>query len=354
MHPSLAPGPQFIRQDLSQFFAQVDLKPIDGLRGSRLLITGGTGFVATWLAELVSYLNDVFNFGTEVFLLARNPEAFKERHPHLARQAFIYLIKRDIRDVNELPANIDWLIHAAGTPDARFHASEPVQTISTIVDGCKNVLQLLEQQQQLKMMVNISSGLVNGSQPMDVPQINEQFSGGPPSGSLNHIYVEAKRLSESLCIAYRSQNRLPISIIRPFAFIGPYQSLQSPWAINNFIESAIKKSEIQILGGGETVRSYMYGSDVAWWILNILCRSQPGDVYNVGSSESVSLRQLAQIIAELMNKSLNIRLNCGTSAHLNNSRLVPDTTSALQNLGLKITVDLKTALQRTITWNQLN
>ena len=67
-----------------------------------------------------------------------------------------------------------------------------------------------------------------------------------------------------------SELYLPIIIVRPFAFIGPFQSLDKPWAVNNFIRDAILGGPIRILGNELTTKSYMYGSDLAYFILNLL------------------------------------------------------------------------------------
>jgi dTDP-glucose 4,6-dehydratase len=163
---------------------------------------------------------------------------------------------------------------------------------------------------------------------------------------------KAKRLAETLCVAYRNQHRLPIVNARPFAFVGPYQLLDRPWAINNFIRDALQGGPIRIQGDGETVRSYMYGSDMAWWLLRILVRGAVGASYNVGSSRGVTLAQLAEMVAGGLPKRPRVLLGVSPVQRLHRSRLVPDVGLAQDTLGLKQTVDLETALRRTIWWHE--
>ncbi len=66
------------------------------------------------------------------------------------------------------------------------------------------------------------------------------------------------------------RDKLPVVTARPFAFIGPYQGLDKPWAVNNFLRDALLGVPIRILGDADTVRSYMYPSDMAFWLLAIL------------------------------------------------------------------------------------
>ena len=110
---------------------------------------------------------------------------------------------------------------------------------------------------------------------------------------------------------------------------------------------------IRILGDGKTVRSYMYPSDMAWWLLNILVRGTVGTSYNVGSPESITLQELTEKIAVLVPKSPKIRCGSSDDKLMRSSRFVPNVDLAKSSLGLKITTDLDTAIKRTILWNQL-
>jgi dTDP-glucose 4,6-dehydratase len=142
---------------------------------------------------------------------------------------------------------------------------------------------------------------------------------------------------------------MEIVTIRPFAFIGPYQSLDRPWAINNFLSDALNKGPIRILGDGSTVRSYMYPSDMVNWVLNILLRGKNGFVYNMGSTEEIKLMQLAQKIASFFSDKIDIQSNIAPVSN-KISRLIPDTSLAEKDLQLRLTVSLDEALFRSIEW----
>ena len=98
--------------------------------------------------------------------------------------------------------------------------------------------------------------------PQKEPIAEKSFEGFDPS-AFPAAYAEAKRYGESLCTLFRNQFRLPIVNVRPFSFVGPYQSLDAPWAINNFIRDVVMRQPIRIQGDGTAVRSYMYGADMA-------------------------------------------------------------------------------------------
>ena len=159
-------------------------------------------------------------------------------------------------------------------------------------------------------------------------------------------------MGETLCAVYRNQHRLPIINARPFAFIGPYQLLDRPWAINNFIRDSLLGGPIRILGDGETVRSYMYPSDMAWWLLRILVQGTSGTSYNVGSPHGVTLQELAEKIAGHFPVRPKILSRLSSDKSLRRSKFVPDVNLAKNTLDLCINVDLDSAIKRTIMWNR--
>ncbi len=322
------------------------------LKSGTLVVTGGTGFFGKWIAETVAVLNDSFAFGIECHLVARGVDTFKAMCPHLAARKDIQLVRGDVRYLGELPSSTKWLVHAAGTPDNRIHASNPVDIMSSIAEGTTNVLRLASRCADLRMVLNVSSGHVYGAQAMDAPNTTETSFGRSNCADASSAYPEAKRFAETLCAASRTQAHLPVATVRPFAFIGPYQSLETPWAINNFLRDALQGHPIRVLGNGQTVRSYMYGADMVTWVLTILVGAKSGRAYNLGSSEPVSIESVARLIAGCVSPSPDVVLGSSLQTHPNVSRFVPDTSAAKKDFGLEVTTSLENAVRRTVAWHR--
>ncbi len=322
------------------------------LRGGCLLVTGGTGFVGAWLAETAAHLNDAHDFDLRLILMARDTDRFAEAKPHLAGRPEVALLRQDVRILRDLPPDVTWIVHAGATPDNRVHHSEPVRTCDTIVGGTKAVLDAAVRLPRLDGFLNLSSGLVYGPQPAALMRVPEDgFQGFDPS-AFSAVYAESKRLAETLCFAYANQQRLRVVNARPFAFIGPYQSLDRSWAINSFLRDGMQGGPIRILGDGDTVRSYLYAADMAVWLLAILASGVNGESYNVGSPEEITLEAAAGLIASLLPAPPKITLpRFLLPRQTGHARFVPDVSRARQELGLGLKFDLPLAVKRTLAWN---
>lgn len=335
-----------VKKDCEEVIEQ-SIATLDKLKNQMLYITGGTGFVGTWLAEFVTCLNDDFNFNTELVLVARDTESFKAKVPHLALRKDIQLISTDVRNINVIPENVTYIIHAAATPDNRQHMSDPLNVMENITKGTSALLDSATYLSGLKKVLNISSGQIYGRQSGEIDKISENYVGALNCNTITSVYPEAKRYAETLCCAHWSLCKIPVVTARPFAFVGPYQGLDKPWAINNFIRDALMNNTIRIVGNGLPVRSYMYPSDMVYWLLRILIDGNPGVAYNVGSSDGITLIDVAN----------KIKLYSGTKSEIiiknmndDASIFVPDNNLCRKSFGLNMKVGIDEAIKKTISW----
>ncbi len=340
---------KMVRQDCSRVLGE---RPsgLQALEGGVLLVTGGTGFKGTWLAEMIAYLNDHHQSGIRLLLLSDRASLFAQRAPQLASRSDIRLIECDVLNLVELPEDVTWIIHAAANPDSRSHATDPLMTLRVAARGTDALLGAALRLPNLHKILHVSSGLVYGAQPAEIPAISEKFVGGLDCAAPSQAYAEGKRAAEALCAAYRTQFRLPIVTVRPFAFLGPYQLLDRPWAANAFIGDALRGGPIRIQGDGQSVRSYMYPADMALWMLTILARGAPGAVYNLGSPQGITLMELAERIVALLPEPVKIVTRMLGLNAPRPTRLVPDISLARETLGLEIATDLDTAVRLALSW----
>ena len=320
---------------------------LERLKGKTLLITGGTGFLGSWLCEMVHYMNTFHKADINLFIMARNKERFENNLSHIKDAQFIC---SDIRSNIDLPKDVNYIVHAASNPDNRFHASRPFESMTTVAEGTSAIFQSAERLSRLENIVNIGSSAVYSEVLKDGESFSEDYLGPLYGNKLSNSFLEANRYSESLCAAARNELHLPIVAIRPFTFCGAYQDIDSPWAINNFINDAIHKRPIRIHGDGKVVRSYMYGSDLAIWTLVIMLNSKDGKVYNVGSGNGYTLKEIADKVASNFEPVLSVVTNTSVVHEDNHSVLLPDVTNAEKEFGLRQVVGINKSIKRTVEW----
>jgi len=274
---------------------------LEPLRGASLFISGGTGFFGTWLLEAVLAANRERSLGCRVMVLSRDPARFTAKAPHLAIDPAVSFIEGDVRSFRFPDTRVSHVIHAATEASASLNANDPQMMFDTCVDGTRRML-LLAQQNRCQRFLFTSSGAVYGRQPPDLERVSEDFLGGPAQLDVRNAYAEGKRAAEMLCaMAARpaADVSLHVSIARCFAFVGPHLPLDAHFAIGNFIRDCVAGGPIRIGGDGTPYRSYLYAADLAEWLVTILLRGESGRAYNVGSEEAVSIRQLAERVADI-------------------------------------------------------
>jgi nucleoside-diphosphate-sugar epimerase len=338
-----------VRQDcLAACAGQPDVRA--ALARRHIAVTGGTGFLGTWIAEMVAALNDHHQLGITLDLYARDPGQWKEKYPHLAARPDIGAQRQDVRSSFEFAKSTDYVVHAAGIPDNRVHASDPLRVHQSTVEGIHNALEAAAQLGALRRFVNVSSCLVAGA-PQRPGALAESDSFPIPSGQLHTVYADAKRAAEMLAAIYRSQYRLPVCTVRPFTLAGPYQELDRPWAINNFLHDALSGHAIRIHGDGTARRSYLYGSDAAWWTLAALVHGVDGEAYNLGSGTPVSHAELVNLIGKQVSPPPRVVLNTLLVKQLKQDDLFPDISKSEQRLGVRQTCTLEQTIDKTYRWH---
>lgn len=337
-----------LRQDaLAACADQPDVRA--ALARQHIAITGGTGFLGTWIVELVAALNDEHGLGITLDLYARHTREWEQRYPHLATRQDVRTRSQDVRSSFEFAKNTHYVIHAAGIPNNRVHASDPLRVFQTSVAGITNALDAARQLDGLLRFVNVSSCLVAGPPGRPGP-LGETEVYPLAAGTPHTVYAEAKRAAETAAAIYRSQYRLPVSTVRPFTLTGAYQELDRPWAVNNFLRDVLTGGEIRIHGDGSARRSYLYGADAAWWTLVALVKGVDGEAYNLGSGTPVTHNELVRLIGEQAGRHPRVIHNTAPQRQQQVDDLYPDLAFSTRRLGIRETCALPRTIAKAYRW----
>jgi len=320
------------------------------MRSKRILITGGTGFFGCWLLESFTHINRRLSLNAHATVLTRDPAAFAKKCPHLAADPALAFHAGDVRNFSFPDGNFEFLIHAATEASAKQAAENPLEMLTTIVDGTERILDFATTHGTRKLLLT-SSGAVYGKQPANLTHIPEDYLGGPNPLDPASVYAEGKRISEQMCALQSTQGSIEIKIARCFAFVGPCLPLNAHFAIGNFIGDVLAGRPITINGDGTPRRSYLYASDLAIWLWTMLFRAQGLMPINVGSAEDLSILELAQVVVQSLNASVEVHVAKSPDPGVPVARYVPSVSRAKALLGLDQTVSLQEAIRKTARWH---
>ena len=321
------------------------------MRGRQIFITGGTGFFGCWLLETFCYINRRLALGARVTVLTRSPVAFAAKAPHLVSDSSVVMLKGDVRDFSFPDGPFPFVIHAATEASARQATEAPLDMLTTMLAGTQRTLEFAASHGAIRFLLT-SSGAVYGRQPQGLERISESYAGAPDPLDPSSVYSEGKRASELMCALYSKTAGLECVIARCWAFCGPHLPLDAHFAIGNFIGDVLSGRPIHIKGDGTARRSYLYGSDLAIWLWTMLFRAPSLVPINVGSANDLSILELAQTVAAVLNPSSTIHVGSQFSSATSTARYVPSVERARELLGLAETVNLTESIRRTAAWHQ--
>jgi nucleoside-diphosphate-sugar epimerase len=240
------------------------------------------------------------------------------------------------------------ILHAAADTSAAAHA-RPLEIFDTILDGARRLFDLAVRSKVRRILLT-GSGAQYGPLPAGAGAgVAESYAGACVSNSASSAYGEGKRAQESLAAIYAQVHGLEAVMTRCFAFAGPGLPLDGHFAIGNFVRDALRADAIVLNSAGEAVRSYLHGADLAAWLLFMLVRGRPGEAYNVGSDQAISIADLAVRVGQRLAPHKPVQVLGRPGAPGARTWYVPDIGKA-RSLGLNVWTDLDTSIDSMGAW----
>jgi UDP-glucose 4-epimerase len=298
----------------------------------RALITGGAGFIGSHLAEAL------LAAGHRVLILDNLSTGSFENIAHLKGcEGFEYFI--DSVDNEPLLAELidrsDVVFHLAAAVGVKLIIEQPVHTIETNVHGTEVVLKHANKKK--KLVVIASTSEVYGKSE-DVPFREDSDLVLGPTPKHRWAYACSKAIDEFLALAYWKERKLPVIIVRFFNTVGPRQTGQYGMVIPNFVRQALAGEPITVFGDGTQTRSFTHVSDVVNALLKLVAEPRAiGQVINLGNTDEVTIRALAERVRALARSSSPIKCvpydEAYESGFEDMPRRVPDLTKARNMIG---------------------
>lgn len=307
------------------------------LTDSRILVTGGAGFIGSNLCERL------LAEGNDVLCVDNYYSSTKQNIEHLLGHPRFEVLRHDV--TFPLYVEVDQIYHLACPASPVHYQRDPVQTTKTSVHGSINMLGLAKRTSARILLASTSE--VYGD-PAVHPQPEEYWGNVNPIG-IRSCYDEGKRCAETLFFDYWRQHQLDIKVMRIFNTYGPRMHPHDGRVVSNFIVSALRGEPLTIYGDGSQTRSFCYVDDLVDGMVRLMNSSpEVTGPINIGNPGEFTVKQLAEQVMELIPDNGGIEyLELPKDDPI---RRQPDITKAREILGWEPHVTLAQGLPRTIEY----
>ncbi len=268
---------------------------------TRVLITGGAGFIGSHLAEAL------LESGYEVFVIDDLSTGTIENIEHLKTCGrFHYAIESilNVPVLAELVDRCDMMFHLAAAVGVRLIVESPVRTIETNIKGTEVVLELANKKKK-KVIVASTSEVYGKASRVPFREDDDLVLGPTVKGRWS--YACSKAIDEFLALAYWKERSVPAVIARLFNTVGPRQTGRYGMVLPTFVNQALSGRPITVFGTGKQSRSFTYVSDVVWALIKLAeCEEAVGEVFNLGNGGEVTIEELARKVREMTGSSSEI------------------------------------------------
>jgi len=272
-------------------------------RDEHVLITGGAGFIGSHLARAL--LAD----GRRVSVIDNLSTGLHSNVADLEQDPKFRLYVDTITDVplmQKLMLECSTVYHLASAVGVRLIMEQPVATIDTIYQGTEVVLRLARRYRN-RVLITSTSEVYGKSEKIPYHEDDDRVEGSTTKH--RWAYACAKALDEFLALAHWKENRLPVVIVRLFNTVGPRQRGQYGMVVPNFVEQALSGEDLVVHGDGLQSRCFCHVQDVVQALIRLVDAGNCfGQIFNVGSMEEISIRELAEQVVARSGSSSQIRL----------------------------------------------
>ncbi|MEU4405103.1 NAD-dependent epimerase/dehydratase family protein [Streptosporangium sp. NPDC023963] len=288
---------------------------------TRYLITGGSGFIGSHLADALLARDD-----SVVVLDNLSTGRLENLRPH-PNLRFVHGSVLDELMVDELVHRCDVVVHLAAAVGVKLIVEQPLRSLTTNIRGSEIVIEAAHRYRK-KILITSTSEIYGKNSSGALREDADRILGSP--AVVRWAYSTAKAVDEILANAYHKERGLPTIIVRLFNTVGPRQSPSYGMVIPSLVRQALSAVPLTVFGDGTQTRCFAHVADVVDALLKLLDEDAAvGETFNIGSGDEVSIMELAKLIIEFTGSTSGIDLIPYSEAYERGfedmTRRVPDT-----------------------------
>jgi dTDP-glucose 4,6-dehydratase len=309
-----------------------------GLQGARVVVTGGAGFVGSWLCERL------LTEGAAVWCVDDFSTGSPEKVAHLADHPGFTLVEADVSAEIPVSERVDAVLHLACPASPVHYLRLPLETLRVASAGTVNALELAATSGARFVLASTSE--VYGD-PLEHPQRESYWGHVNPVGPRS-VYDEGKRFAEATTMAYHRARGVDVGIARIFNSYGPRMSLDDGRVVPAFLHQALRGEPLTVAGDGTQTRSLCWVEDTVDGLVRLTRAGGVTGPVNIGNDDETTVLELASTVVELTGSRSRIE-------HIplpeDDPRVRrPDLSLARDLLGWTPTMPVEEGLKRTAEW----
>jgi len=257
--------------------------------GSRILVTGGAGFLGTWLCSLL------ISKGADVLCIDNLSSGLRQNISTLEKNPRFSFLFHDISEPIQFRQKIDYVLHLASRASPLEFDKFPLEIIRANTLGTMHALDIATAHGARFLYTSTSEVYGNA----DVFPTPESYHGDVNTVGIRGCYDESKRMGEAICLAYLREKGTDIRIARIFNTYGPLMRADGVYGrvIPRLISQALMDIPMTIFGDGSQTRSFCYVTDQVEGLLKLLhSDAAKGEVVNIGNDKEMTILSLAERI----------------------------------------------------------
>lgn len=266
------------------------------------LITGGAGFIGSHLTERL------LKAGEKVVVIDDLSTGSLENLPKTKDKTRLRFIKSEVTSCEELDqivAKSKYVYHLAAAVGVDFVMQSPIRTIETNLKSTEAILEAAAYN-NTPILLPSSSEVYGKSSREAFAETDDLLIGPPTLGRWS--YACSKLMDEFLALAFYNERQLPVTVVRLFNTVGPRQTGRYGMVLPRFIEAAKANEPIRVFGDGQQSRCFCHVQDTIESLIRLAnCPNAPGNIFNIGSTEEVSILELANRIIKITGSKSEIK-----------------------------------------------